>query len=183
VRFYVSFRGVSGASVRVMLIPRPAIPTAPAVNPSPCAVAREGGGGRTRSIAGEHRETGILGATTQRSAVLTEQQMATAKVAVSLWDRSTPAARTHPYLVAKGVQPYAIRQIGARLLLPVRIDGQLRSLPSTISSGCAAHRRSRRPSPAASLRPHPSRGKLARPRCHRAQKRPAMVRPSPGSRP
>lgn len=49
VRFYVTFRGVSGASVRAMLIPRPATPTAPAVNPSPCALAREGGGGRTRS--------------------------------------------------------------------------------------------------------------------------------------
>lgn len=124
-----------------------------------------------------------MDATNQHSAVLAEPQTATAKAAASLWDRSTPAAPTHPYLVAKGVQPYGVRQTGDRLLLPVRIDGQLRSLPSTISSGCAAHRRSRRPSPAASLRPHPSRGKLARPRCHRAQKRPAMVRPSPGSRP
>jgi len=69
-----------------------------------------------------------MDATNQHSAVLAEQQTATAKAAASLWDRSTPAARTHPYLVAKGVQPYGIRQIGDRLLLPVRIGGQLRSL-------------------------------------------------------
>jgi len=69
-----------------------------------------------------------MDATPQHSAALAEPQMTTAKAAASLWDRSTPAEPTHPYLVAKGVQPYGVRQIGDRLLLPVRIDGQLRSL-------------------------------------------------------
>ena len=69
-----------------------------------------------------------MDATNQHSAVLAEQQTATAKAAVSLWDRSAPAERTHPYLVAKGIPPHGIRQAGDRLLLPVRIRGELRSL-------------------------------------------------------
>jgi hypothetical protein len=42
VRFSVTFRAITCASARSMLIPRPATPTAPAVNPSPCAAARGG---------------------------------------------------------------------------------------------------------------------------------------------
>ena len=49
VRFYVTFRAITCAFARSMLTLRPATPTAPAVNPSPCAAARGSGSGRTRS--------------------------------------------------------------------------------------------------------------------------------------
>jgi len=63
------------------------------------------------------------------SRVLVEHiRQTTAKAAAALWSENGPAERTHPYLLAKGIQPHGIRQAGDRLLLPVRIRGELRSL-------------------------------------------------------
>lgn len=46
-----------------------------------------------------------------------------------LWANATPADTDHPYLLAKGVKPQNVRQLGESLLIPVRgSDGTLRGL-------------------------------------------------------
>ncbi|MGK7312555.1 MAG: phage/plasmid primase, P4 family [Candidatus Longimicrobiales bacterium M2_2A_002] len=45
-----------------------------------------------------------------------------------LWAKATPADPDHPYLVRKSVQPHGIRQLGARLVVPVTHGGQIDGL-------------------------------------------------------
>lgn len=46
----------------------------------------------------------------------------------SIWGRSEPACDDHPYLIAKGVRAYGLRQYNGALVVPVREDGELHSL-------------------------------------------------------
>jgi putative DNA primase/helicase len=56
-------------------------------------------------------------------------QAAAAARAAALWRRSRPAHGNHPYLVQKGVQAYAVRLLGASLVIPLRdAGGKLHSL-------------------------------------------------------
>lgn len=49
--------------------------------------------------------------------------------AARLWALARPADAAHPYLVTKGVKAWGIRQLGDRLVIPVRdVAGQLHSL-------------------------------------------------------
>lgn len=49
--------------------------------------------------------------------------------AAERWQAAKPADPAHPYLVAKGVKPYGIRQEGNRLVIPVRdASGELHSV-------------------------------------------------------
>lgn len=61
-----------------------------------------------------------------------EQQRAheeAARRAEAIWSDCLPARLDHPYLLRKGVRPFGARQLGPRLVLPVRdLDGTLYSL-------------------------------------------------------
>ncbi|WP_219272925.1 toprim domain-containing protein [Pseudomonas sp. Xaverov 83] len=62
-------------------------------------------------------------------AVQQEKQQAATRQAVQLWQRSKPADRLHPYLVAKGVSPLKLRQMSqGKLLVPLCLDGRLVNL-------------------------------------------------------
>lgn len=51
------------------------------------------------------------------------------KKSAGLWAEATPADAKHPYLLAKGIRPHGVRQLGESLLIPVRgSDGTLRGL-------------------------------------------------------
>ncbi len=57
-----------------------------------------------------------------------EQERVRAKAA-KLWDASRPASNGHPYLQAKGVRSYGLKELGGRLLVPLRDrQGVLHSL-------------------------------------------------------
>lgn len=64
----------------------------------------------------------------QREAEQQQRQQAAAVEARSLWSASPQAAPDHPYLVAKGVEPYGLRQRGDVLLVPLYHDGRLVNL-------------------------------------------------------
>jgi putative DNA primase/helicase len=51
-----------------------------------------------------------------------------ARKAARLWNAARPADPAHPYLTSRGVKPHGIRQLGARLVIPVSAGGELRGL-------------------------------------------------------
>lgn len=58
-----------------------------------------------------------------------EKNLAAARQASQLWKMAKPADPLHTYLLAKGVQPYLLRQLGqGRLLVPLCDDGRLVNL-------------------------------------------------------
>ncbi|MGV8887719.1 MAG: toprim domain-containing protein [Pseudomonas sp.] len=58
-----------------------------------------------------------------------EKNLAAARQASQLWKMGKPADPLHTYLLAKGVQPYLLRQLGqGRLLVPLCNDGRLVNL-------------------------------------------------------
>ena len=59
----------------------------------------------------------------------------TAGTAAQRWAEAKPADPGHAYLTAKGVAPHGIRQGGDELLIPVRINGALRSLQTIKPDG------------------------------------------------
>jgi putative DNA primase/helicase len=64
----------------------------------------------------------------QREAEQHQRQQATAEYANRLWRDARRADPDHPYLVAKGCRPYALRQSGDVLLVPLCFAGQLVNL-------------------------------------------------------
>lgn len=57
------------------------------------------------------------------------REVAAQKRAYRLWNSAGSASRSHPYLIAKGIEPWDIRQLGDRLLIPVfDADGVLWTL-------------------------------------------------------
>lgn len=65
-----------------------------------------------------------------------ETQRATSLDAAEIWQRSTPAKRDHPYLKAKSVKPYGLRQDGNKLLVPMYdVDGTLWNLQRIAPDG------------------------------------------------
>jgi len=58
-----------------------------------------------------------------------------AERAAKFWAEAKPADPAHPYLQAKGTAPHGIRQAGDLLLIPVRINGELRSLQTIKPDG------------------------------------------------
>ena len=58
-----------------------------------------------------------------------EKNLAATRQASQLWKMAKPADPLHTYLLAKGVQPYLLRQLGqGRLLVPLCDDGRLVNL-------------------------------------------------------
>ena len=64
----------------------------------------------------------------QREAEQHQRQQATAEYANRLWRDARRADPAHPYLIAKGIKPHALRQSGDVLLVPLTRDGQLVNL-------------------------------------------------------
>ncbi|MDX8376943.1 MAG: DUF927 domain-containing protein, partial [Mariprofundales bacterium] len=58
-----------------------------------------------------------------------------AKEAQLLWKEAKPANAEHPYLQAKGVKPYGLRQNGDVLLIPIHINGCLTSIQRIYNDG------------------------------------------------
>ena len=53
-----------------------------------------------------------------------------------IWDKAQPASEDHPYLKTKGVKPYGIRQVGDRLVIPVRDqEGNIHSIQEIYPDG------------------------------------------------
>jgi len=64
-----------------------------------------------------------------RDAEQAKVQVATRERASKLWNRAKPANNAHPYLVRKQVGAFGIRELGGRLVIPLRdTDGTLHSL-------------------------------------------------------
>jgi putative DNA primase/helicase len=64
----------------------------------------------------------------QREAEQHQRQQAAAENAKRLWRDARRADPAHPYLVAKGIRPHALRQAGDVLLVPLTRDDQLVNL-------------------------------------------------------
>lgn len=64
----------------------------------------------------------------QREAEKHQKQQAAAEYATRLWRDARRADPAHPYLVAKGIKPHALRQSGDVLLVPLTYGGQLVNL-------------------------------------------------------
>jgi putative DNA primase/helicase len=64
----------------------------------------------------------------QREAEQHQRQQAAAEYANRLWRDARRADPDHPYLVAKGIRPHALRQSGDVLLVPLTRDGVLVNL-------------------------------------------------------
>lgn len=71
----------------------------------------------------------------QREAEQHQRQQATAEYACRLWRDARRADPGHAYLIAKGVRPYALRQAGDVLLVPLTYAGQLVNLQRIKADG------------------------------------------------
>lgn len=71
----------------------------------------------------------------QRDADALQRQQKAQAVATARWETSMPVAQ-HPYLTAKGIQPYNLRAEGAMLLVPMRDTcGEVHSLQTITPDG------------------------------------------------
>jgi putative DNA primase/helicase len=71
----------------------------------------------------------------QREAERQRRQAQAATTAVRWWRDACRADPSHPYLVAKAVRPYSLRQRGGDLLVPLYADGQLVNLQRIAQDG------------------------------------------------
>lgn len=71
----------------------------------------------------------------QREAEQHQRQQAAAENAKRLWRDARRADPAHPYLVAKGIKPHALRQSGDVLLVPLIYGGQLVNLQRIKADG------------------------------------------------
>ncbi|WP_421548763.1 toprim domain-containing protein [Pseudomonas sp. QD4] len=71
----------------------------------------------------------------QREAEQHRRQQRAAEKANHWWRNARRASPDHPYLVAKAVRPYSLRQRGADLLIPLYLDGRLVNLQRIAPDG------------------------------------------------
>jgi putative DNA primase/helicase len=79
-------------------------------------------------VEAEHLRQRSEQARRQREAEQHQRQQAAAEFANRLWRDARRADPAHPYLVAKGVRPFTLRQSDGVLLIPLVRDGQLVNL-------------------------------------------------------
>lgn len=70
-----------------------------------------------------------------RDAETRDRQAEAASRAMRQWDIARPPDPAHPYLVAKAIRPYGIRQLGGALLAPIYIDDRLASIQTILPDG------------------------------------------------
>lgn len=73
----------------------------------------------------EHLRQQMEQARQQREADQRQRQQAAAEYARKLWRDARRADPDHPYLIAKGCRPHALRQLGDALLVPLTHKGEL----------------------------------------------------------
>ena len=71
----------------------------------------------------------------QREAEIDKAQKRAAKEASALWEKASPASSNHPYLAKKKVSAPSIREDGGKLIIPVRIGGEITSLQTIDATG------------------------------------------------
>lgn len=71
----------------------------------------------------------------QAEAERTAEQESARNRAAALWQVAGEASAEHPYLRAKGVLPYGIRQMGEKLIIPMRDGKTLHSLQTILPDG------------------------------------------------
>lgn len=71
----------------------------------------------------------------QREAEQARRHAAAADYAARLWSDARPASADHPYLIAKHVAAYRLRQLGDVLLVPLYMDGALCNLQRIAADG------------------------------------------------
>lgn len=77
----------------------------------------------------------VQGAKRQRDVTLQQRYRETQVTAAARWEAATAAAQ-HPYLAAKGIQPFGLRTEGTMLLVPMRdTSGALHSLQTIAPDG------------------------------------------------
>lgn len=94
--------------------------------------------GRSLTDAEEEEQRGRVEAARKARAAEAERLHAAArKRAADLWGKASPRVRvTHPYLAAKGVRAYGLRQLSEHLLVPVRdVGGELHGLQFIAADG------------------------------------------------
>src|SRR5690606_1753511 len=77
----------------------------------------------------------IAKARQQREVEQQQRQQQATERARKLWRESSDADREHCYLIAKGVQPFGLRQCGALLLVPLHHGGQLVNVQTIAQDG------------------------------------------------
>lgn len=88
----------------------------------------EANGARSDEERAQIRER-IDAARRKRAAEEERRRKRAAEKARRMWEQAGPADPEHPYLVARQVKPHGIRQIGSRLVIPVRdADGKFTGL-------------------------------------------------------
>tara|TARA_R110000868_G_scaffold373033_2_gene636985 strand:- start:4744 stop:5613 length:870 start_codon:yes stop_codon:yes gene_type:complete len=80
------------------------------------------------TVEAEHLRQRIEQARRQREAEQRQRQQSAAEYGNRLWRDARRADPAHPYLVAKGLRPYTLRQADGVLLIPLVRDGQLVNL-------------------------------------------------------
>lgn len=89
----------------------------------------------TESERHAHRQR-IKAMQAQRDTELVQRQHEAAQSASELWAKAAPAQANHPYLARKGIQPHGVRELGDRLLIPLRdMSGALHSLQTIATDG------------------------------------------------
>lgn len=58
-----------------------------------------------------------------------------AETARRRWEAASPADPSHPYLIAKQIQPHGLRRQGALILMPIYIEGELTSVQTIAPDG------------------------------------------------
>jgi len=64
----------------------------------------------------------------KREEIAMQAHTIAASACLDIWEGATIADNTHPYLRAKGVKAYGLKVSNGKLLVPVRIDGEISSM-------------------------------------------------------
>ncbi len=80
-------------------------------------------------------ETARLAAQAEAEALARQQREAAKAKAAKLWARASTVRTDHPYLVAKGITPYGVKQLRDMLLVPLHDDGELVNLQIIAANG------------------------------------------------
>lgn len=66
-----------------------------------------------------------LAALAEAEAMAQQQREAAKAKATKLWERANTVQADHPYLVAKGITPYGVKQLREMLVIPARANGDI----------------------------------------------------------
>ncbi|WP_425317646.1 toprim domain-containing protein [Pseudomonas nitroreducens] len=94
------------------------------------------GSGKASPVEVEQMRQRIEQARRQREAEQHQRQQQAAELSHRWWNSARRAWPSHPYLQAKQVHPYSLRQRHSELLVPLYLDGVLANLQRISANGC-----------------------------------------------